>query len=172
MNNFNLNKNIIFKILAIFVIINLIFVITDIKFIVKPCDNKESCRSQKICYKSDCNRKYIYHKKYMNKNEISQKLNNNSRIEDPYKLCCKQCSNFIYILIILIFSFTFCNLIYSSRKDKLFESFFIFISLLLLFVFFPNITLHAANSNIFTHYMFTEKNGKIYKFEPEIISNN
>lgn len=172
MIDFTLNNKIILKIIIFLVIINSIFILTDIKFIIKPCDNDESCRSQKIAYKSDCNRKYIYHKKYMNKNQLSQKMNNKSAVrQDPYEHCSKQCSNFIYTLIILIFSLTIFNFIYSSHPTLL-ENSFIFISLLLFFIFFPNITLHAANSNIFTDYIFRDKNGKIYKFEPEIISNN
>ncbi len=158
------DKRTFFKILFFIIITHLILHITSTKFIIKPCDNNLSCRSNKISYISDCNRRYVYNKEYVDPDPSTEIQANHV---DPHLNNCMKCDNFIHTLIVIICGFTLMNLILTQ---SVLESILIFTSMLLFFIIYPSITLHAANSNEYTDVIIKDENGKNYKYVPKIIS--
>ena len=175
-----MNMNItVIKLIVMTVIIISILKLCKVFFLIKPCDNDTSCRLFKIKYVDDTGKVYFYKKKICDsKGNVCKSGDGDGdgdvdshgslSVENSYK---DKCNDFIVILMILIVMMSIVN--YTMTLD-VYDSLCSFLSLICIFVFFPNFTLHAVNSNEYTDRIFKNisamnvlgGDGKYYKYEP------
>ena len=158
------------KIIVGMVLIVYIMKMLNVYFLIKPCDDNDSCRLLKIKYVDDNMNVYIYNKKYCNASPVNLKDSNTN--DDQFSLSDKKCNDFICILITLIVVIGVFNYWITKR---ICETITMSLSILCIFVFFPDFTLHAVNSNEYKHMVFHENlatgDTKSYTYEPKIINS-
>ena len=150
--------------LAFFIIVGVLR-ICNAYYVIHPCDDNDSCRFFKIRYVDDDGHVYVYKKTYCDSSTTPK--GGESILPFPIGGGTK-CYDFIAVLSLFICLMGVIN--YVLTKD-LRHSCTLSLMVMVMFVFFPSLTLHAVNSNeyktkIFQDFEDSSDTPKKYKFQP------
>ena len=161
----DMKVNNILKYALLYILILTVLHLCDVKFSINPCNDSDSCRLFKLKYIDDEGKSYVYTKKPC----INSSLLN---VEECHTI---NTTNSIDFLIILSFLIIFSGIMNWLITKNIHESCLMILTMYLIFIFIPNPTLHAVDSNDVKDKIYmdsvTQKGDKsLYSYEPKIVN--
>ena len=158
--------NNVIKYATLYILIVIVLDLCHVKFLINPCNDSDSCRLFKLKYIDDEGQSYVYTKKrcinssVLNANECDT-INTTNQIE---------------FLIILSSLIIFSGIMNWLMTKNIHESFLMIVTMYLIFIFIPNPTLHAVDSNDEKYKIYSESvawkgEKSLYRYEPTILKD-